>query len=417
MKLKLFIFNILLSLLLFTSNGFAKNIPPGSGIGDVPANVLILLDKSGSMGARMTSGAGMRYPNSTAVDSNGDIYSGQYSTYGIKKFTYATKGVDSTFGQSGTYRGNGNCRSYYPYIMKVHNGYLYVASMYQRRVFRVKLSTGACDWNQYANYPRSVAISKNNILYVGHGSGLLVRNLSTNTNISCSAGGNLYYARNAYGTAVDASASNFYVHYNRWLYRFTIQSNGCPSTSFASRAYRSSWRYGYGMRFHPTNDYILYATSYYEHRLYKFTLSAQRNVFSSAQSMGRCCTGASTSSNIRLYYPAGVAIDTTNNRVFVANYYKHAITAFDLNLGFLKEFGGSAGTRMTGAHEAIKAIVTDSSLTAGVNFGFAYWASGSSGFRSWSGNITTGRANPCSSQNCLKVRAHKQGASRINQII
>ena len=26
--------------------------------------------------------------------------------------------------------------------------------------------------------------------------------------------------------------------------------------------------------------------------------------------------------------------------------------------------------RMTGAHEAIKAIVTDSSLTAGVNFGF-----------------------------------------------
>ena len=72
---------------------------------------------------------------------------------------------------------------------------------------------------------------------------------------------------------------------------------------------------------------------------------------------------------------------------------------------------------MTGAHEAIKAIVTDSSLTGGVNFGFAYWASGSSGFRSWSGNITTGRANPCTGQNCLKVRAHKQGASRINQII
>ena len=140
MKLRLFIFKILLSLLLLTSNGFAKNIPPGSGIGDVPANVLILLDKSGSMGARMTSGAGMRYPNSTAVDSNGDIYSGQYSTYGIKKFTYATKAVDSTFGSSGTYRGWGNCRSYYPYIMKVHNGYLYVASMYQRRVFRVKLS-------------------------------------------------------------------------------------------------------------------------------------------------------------------------------------------------------------------------------------------------------------------------------------
>jgi type IV pilus assembly protein PilY1 len=401
-----------------TSNSFAKNIPPGSGIGDVPANVLILLDKSGSMGARMTSGAGMMYPNSTAVDSNGDVYAGQYSNRGIKKFTYATKGIDSTFGSSGTYRGTGNCRSYYPYIMKVHNGYLYAASYYQHRIFRINLSTGACDWNSTRIvYPRSVAISKNNILYAGHNSGLFVRNLSTNTNISCSASGNLWYIRYAFGTAVDPSASNIYVHYNRYLYRYAIQGNHCPSTSYASRAYRSQWRYGYGMRFHPTDDSILYATSYYEHKLYKFTLSAQRNAFSSVQSVGRCCRGASSASNVRFYYPAGVAVDTTNNRVFVANYHKNAITAFDLNLGFIKEFGGSAGTRMSGAHEAIKAIVTDSSLTAGVNFGFAYWASGSSGFRSWSGNITTGRAIPCSSQNCLKVRAHKQGASRINQII
>ena len=198
MKLKLFIFNILLSLLLLTSNAFAKNIPPGSGIGDVPANVLILLDKSGSMGARMSSGVGMRYPNATAVDSNGDIYAAQYHTYGIKKFTYATKGVDSTFGQSGTYRGSGNCRSYYPYIIKAHNGYLYVASYYAHSVFRIKLSTGKCDWSQRVYYPRNIAISKNNILYAGHNRGLLVRNLSTGSsgsNISCSASGNLYLVK------------------------------------------------------------------------------------------------------------------------------------------------------------------------------------------------------------------------------
>ena len=45
MNLKLFVFKIILSLLLLTGNAFSKNIPPGSGIGDVPANVLILLDK------------------------------------------------------------------------------------------------------------------------------------------------------------------------------------------------------------------------------------------------------------------------------------------------------------------------------------------------------------------------------------
>ena len=31
---------------------------------------------------------------------------------------------------------------------------------------------------------------------------------------------------------------------------------------------------------------------------------------------------------------------------------------------------------MQAAYEAIQSIVTDSSLTAGVNFGFGYWSSG-----------------------------------------
>lgn len=128
MKSKFLTVHVLILLLSLTGNVFSKALPPGSGIGDVPANVLILLDKSGSMGARMTSGAGVYYPEAVALDSsNGDVYAGQYYTYGIKKFTYATNAVDSSFGSSGIYRGSGNCRSYYPRAMKVHNGFLYVA--------------------------------------------------------------------------------------------------------------------------------------------------------------------------------------------------------------------------------------------------------------------------------------------------
>ena len=418
MKLKLFIFKILLSLLLLTSNGFAKNIPPGSGIGDVPANVLILLDKSGSMSARMTSGNGFMYPYSVTTDSSGDVYGGQYHTYGIKKLTYATGAVDSNFGSSGIYRGSGNCRSYYPLNMKVHNGYLYVASYYQHRVFRVNLSNGNCDWNHYIRYARNIAISSNNILYAtGYYGNAVVRNLSTNSNISCNWSGHLKNYTDYGSMAVDASGSNLYGTEYRYLYRFQIASNGCPNRNYSSRIYSSSIYYSFGMDSHPSNDSILYLNSYYGHRINKYTLNSSKNAFSSVSAVGRCCTGASTASNVRLYYPWGLSVDKTNNRVVSASYYKGSVTVVDLNLGFLKEFGGSAGTRMTGAHEAIKAIVTDSSLTGGVNFGFAYWASGSAGFRSWSGNITTGRANPCTGQNCLKVRAHKQGASRINQII
>ena len=147
MNLKMLLIKILFSVLILTSNVFAKALPPGSGIGDVPANVLILLDKSGSMSARMTSGAGVYYPESSAFDSNGDVYVGQYYTYGIKKFTYSTSQPDTSFGTNGLFRGTGSrgsCPIYYPRAMKVHNGYLYVTQYYGRKVVRINLSTNVC---------------------------------------------------------------------------------------------------------------------------------------------------------------------------------------------------------------------------------------------------------------------------------
>ena len=67
MNFKMLLIKILFLVLICVSNVFAKALPPGSGIGDVPANVLILLDKSGSMSARMTSGAGVYYPSTYAT--------------------------------------------------------------------------------------------------------------------------------------------------------------------------------------------------------------------------------------------------------------------------------------------------------------------------------------------------------------
>ena len=376
MKLKFFIIKILILLVLLTGNVFAKALPPGSGIGDVPANVLILLDKSGSMGARMTSGAGVYYPNSVAVDSSGNVYAGQYYTYGIKKFTYATKAIDTSFASSGIYRGTGNCRSYYPYAMKVHNNYLYVVSYYGRRIFRVNLSNGSCDWNTYSNYGRSLDIQNNHLYAIDRGK-IHVRNLSTNTDINCTFSGNLRsQGRYAYGMAVDHNLGMMYLQYYRNLYGFRIDTNKCPVVNQQLLQRSPAGYYSFGMKMHPSDDSILYMASYYNHRLYKVNLdSTKTRIQSITHNNGRCCTGASKAGSIRHYYPMNIDIDATNSRIAVADYYKNSIQFFDLNLGFLKEIGGSSGTRMTGAHEAIKAIVTDSSLTAGVNFGFAYWAS------------------------------------------
>ena len=44
-KIKLIFIQMLLFFLITISNSFGKALPPGSGVADVQANVLILLDK------------------------------------------------------------------------------------------------------------------------------------------------------------------------------------------------------------------------------------------------------------------------------------------------------------------------------------------------------------------------------------
>ena len=115
--------------------------------------------------------------------------------------------------------------------------------------------------------------------------------------------------------------------------------------------------------------------------------------------------------------PRGIAIDSVNNRLIVANFLRNGTTILDYNLGFIKETGGNSGTRLEGAVDAIEAVVTDSSLTAGVNFGFGTWDDPGVQYGMWIGDITTGYAAPCPGGGCLRTRVHKQGASRINQIL
>ena len=80
MKLKYLLIKITFMLSLFIVAVVAKGLPPGTGSNDVPANVLIMLDKSGSMGWRMSGGtSSMRLPYDADADSNGDIIVSQYN--------------------------------------------------------------------------------------------------------------------------------------------------------------------------------------------------------------------------------------------------------------------------------------------------------------------------------------------------
>ena len=102
-KIKLFIIQIFLFSCLIISNSFSKALPPGSGVADVPANVLILLDKSGSMSATSYSGANINRPYSiTPISNTGNYITHDGSTiYGVN---HSANANTSIVGSRNTYR-------------------------------------------------------------------------------------------------------------------------------------------------------------------------------------------------------------------------------------------------------------------------------------------------------------------------
>ena len=89
---------------------FSKSPPPGTGTADVPANILIMLDNSGSMAWDIEGRE--RYANNTYVnrpmdvvrDDNGDIY-----VYGNNTRKITVLGSDGSFKRELMGYGPGRC--------------------------------------------------------------------------------------------------------------------------------------------------------------------------------------------------------------------------------------------------------------------------------------------------------------------
>ena len=196
MKIKNLVYSIFLLLFVFSNNAFSKALPPGSGIGDVPANVLIMLDKSGSMGWRMSGGtASMRYPYDADADSNGDVLVSQYNRDGVKKFLYGSKTLDTGFGNRGVsgkgnsrYEGNSNCKTSYSYSGETYNDVYYTTAYWERSIVAIRASDGRCLKKYYLGiYPYNMTIDKSTgYLYVGGSCPLDCKN-SCNAVFACAS--------------------------------------------------------------------------------------------------------------------------------------------------------------------------------------------------------------------------------------
>ena len=110
---KLLLILTFFSFIISSQNSYSKPIPPGSGTGDIPANILILLDSSASM-KKPISGVNnsLEHPRDVVELSDGNILIIQ-AREGIVKMLTSSGEKDDSFAEGNVnFMGNtndGNC--------------------------------------------------------------------------------------------------------------------------------------------------------------------------------------------------------------------------------------------------------------------------------------------------------------------
>ena len=433
---------IIILVFLFNQTAFSKPMPPGSGAGDVKVNILILLDNSLSMNRKTITGDAIgRSGGLVELTASNDIIAAQQNM-GLSKINYDTGVRDRSFAENGYFRGktsDANCGGKDSTIISswnlgIYNDEVYAINHDNETLVRVN-SSGVCqEVIDLGFHPRNVLVVGDHLFVggvKGGGASLWTKNLATGDDRNCTS---YHQIGKSWSTTADASLNYFYFRYNNggWIGRSALNAVGnnyCPSTSMAAyyksaKNNNSRHRNATRIAIDPEDDNIIFVTSWKYHSIDRMRISGNGNNALRRQhrkgSKGRIL---STASKIKLFRTYGLFVSARNDRVYVSS-DKPSVRGFaDSNLAWNKEIGGSTQTRMQGAKEAINAVVADTSLTTGANFGFGWWSARNKKahkgggnpnyFSSWSGSHPDGQSTICNKGGCIKVGVGPNGADDI----
>ena len=395
----------------------AKTLPPGTGgAADVPANVLILLDASGSMGWNTT--IGMNYDRPRAVvpipNTNSVITYSNDST--VRKGGHIDNVEERLHMNRTTLRDFGsNCRTagIEKNIVYFEQDIYFMSVNRNRDIYRYDTVTNQCTRFLRLNSSdrlRSEKLLLHNdelIAISGQDRKIIKVNLRTSVVTNCNVPNpsHLRTLINAGTNLVGHSVSQYAIDGEGNLVAFRQFSTGggthelfkyapngaCfssePNQTFRGMFQASSFFQVSGIVAHPTDSNTFFATSWSRSSLAKFTTSGSS--ISNIEIVGRngglhSSYNPTNKSRIRFQRPYNISVDSGKTRVYVADYENRVIQSFDYNLNF-KAYSGktTTQTRMKGAQDAIQSLVTDSALISSVNFGFGIWSDYQIWISSW----------------------------------
>lgn len=325
----------------------AKSPPPGSGAADVPANILLMLDTSGSMGS-ILPGGDTENPRDLAFDSEGNIYVAKYFDQ-VEKYDSSGNYVKTW----GAYNGTSQ-NGFFDYTYSIatdSSDNVYVSDYLHGRVQKFDN-----DGNHLMNFnltssgvARGVEVDSSGNVYIVNGNGDVEKFNSLGTKIQ------EWNTNNAYFIAEDRNTGDFYItrYYSNNIRKY--DSNGTLLSTISL-----SWN-PYGIDVDSNGD--LYVTRLTNERTYKLSSTGtQLAVY-----------GSGWGSSLGYFRnPRGVQVRPSDNKAFIADYDNDRIQSTDYQL---LTTDGETKTRLEAAVDVIQQIVSDSNLTSGANFGLMTWNS------------------------------------------
>ncbi len=499
MKLISKFFILLFLVLNFNQSTNAKPLPPGSGEGDVPANILILLDNSKSM-VKSRIGESLPKMDAMTIDGNGNrvLAATDRNDYGLYLFNSSGERINFT----GTNQWGG---SYTINRWRVNSStdnrcdwYIGEGVKGEDQVLR---SHGDASKFKDVHYQAGVTVSGTNInnenlIFVSQSSGVYTAIFALDDqyrcrlailptrpeqirgfDISSNTDGDIILA--AYGRLRRGSA--FQMTCN-------INDGTCAQVGGYAKKRNHSWGRLYdGARFRLNSDstqmYVTddghiynYATREvnghrvivghsdgfrtktenhrricrgFNERILNFDISSSSDdVFFVATTNLRLKSINWSGTNCSVTFTAGknstakntesagnldaddiriagdpTALNISGGRIlfshagYVDELIENSFTVANKDSAWQIQYGGPALTRMQGAKQALTAILTDTTLTSGANFGFGYWNGAGRYYGGWQGNHPDGTSRICDKNSCLMVGIGPEGAARAVPLI
>ena len=491
--LKILVKLILINI-LFINPINSKTLPPGTGgEADVPANVLIMLDVSGSMNNRTT--VGINYGNQTLAvtpisNSNSILV---HANGRIQQINQDSNVVESIHTSRQRLEGNCQTRNLEKKVVYYDNKIYYYTNN-RRALYEYDVSNNRCRQIERPNAIIShMFLDGDNLVLMNHRSrNYYVKDLTsvTTRSTTCSVQRNStlerilglgmwwthpHFTFNADSDGNLVAIGSLDRRSQTQLYKFSSTGtcfNSNPNETFTINNVNSIHTPS-SIVGHPTNSNQFFVTDSIRHNLTKISLSGTSiTIDRTVGRWGRINASynpTSDRSDIRFQEPYHISLESSNSRIYVADARNRSIQSFDYDLNFQKITGiTETMTRMQGAQRAIQSIVTDSSLISSVNFGYGIWSDylvygwsrffrvnginsitrneaqgrhemtwlrrwfnrayyalyGGSfgldqrrvpGFERWDNGSDNGF--PCTSVNCIYVKADRDGASKTNSEI